>query len=31
MNYRYTSDECVSTFEELSLTTDNVGDFRMGE
>ena len=24
------SDECVSTFEELSLTTDNVGDFRMG-
>ena len=25
------SEECVSTFEELSLTTDNVGDFRMGE
>lgn len=25
------SDECVSTFEELSLTTDNVGDFRMGD
>jgi len=25
------SDACVSTFEELSLTTDNVGDFRMGE
>ena len=25
------SEECVSTFEQLSLTTDNVGDFRMGE
>ena len=25
------SDECISTFEKLSLTTDNVGDFRMGE
>ena len=25
------SDECISTFEQLSLTTDNVGDFRMGE
>ena len=25
------SEECISIFEELSLTTDNVGDFRMGE
>ena len=25
------SDECVSLFDQLSLTTDNVGDFRMGE
>ena len=25
------SEECISTFEELSLTTDNVGDFRIGE
>ena len=25
------SDECVSIFDQLSLTTDNVGDFRMGE
>ena len=25
------SEECTSIFEELSLTTDNVGDFRMGE
>ena len=25
------SDECISTFEQLSLTTDNVGDFRIGE
>ena len=25
------SEECVSTFEGLSLTTDNVGDFRMGD
>lgn len=25
------SDECVSTFEDLRLTTDNVADFRMGE
>jgi len=25
------SDECVSTFDQLSLTTVNVGDFRMGE
>ena len=24
------AEECVSTFEELSLTTDNVDDFRMG-
>ncbi len=25
------SDECVSIFDQLSLTTDNVGDFRMGQ
>lgn len=25
------SEECISTFEGLSLTTDNVSDFRMGE
>lgn len=25
------SEKCISTFSELSLTTDNVGDFRMGE
>ena len=25
------AEECTSTFEELSLTTDNVDDFRMGE
>ena len=25
------SDECVSIFDQLSLTTDNVSDFRMGE
>ena len=25
------SDECVSTFDQLSLTTVNVGDFRMGQ
>jgi len=25
------ADECISTFEDLSLITDNVGDFRMGE
>lgn len=25
------AEECISTFEELSLTTDNVDDFRMGE
>lgn len=25
------SDECISTFENLQLTTNNVGDFRLGE
>ena len=25
------SDECVSIFDQLLLTTDNVGDFRMGQ
>lgn len=25
------SDECISTFENLTLTTDNVSDFRLGE
>lgn len=25
------AEECTSTFEGLSLTTDNVGDFRLGE
>lgn len=25
------SDECISTFKDLQLTTNNVGDFRLGE
>ena len=25
------SEACISSFEEITLTTDNVGDFRMGE